>query len=210
MLPQQYFETPYHLAFHDFTPGRQLPPATKLVLGLSFKFVPRPEASTTRKQAMEAFERLENLFNWRVHFTGKDSDHPKSKKMYVKSNLIAPVPPPAIGLRLSNFELQFKKLFGNRQKLKLNLPKYYLQRLLERLRSMEDAFFVQADKNLGPVAVTLERYVKDALVHLSESETYELLTESKARARGEELKSLKLKISLFGVKTYIFLYFLFF
>ena len=27
-----YFETPHHLEFHDFTPGRQLPPATKLVL----------------------------------------------------------------------------------------------------------------------------------------------------------------------------------
>ena len=187
MSPQQYFETPHHLAFHDFTPGRQLPPATKLVLGLSFKFVPRPEASTTRKKAMEAFERLENLFNWRVHFTGKDSDHPKSKKMYVKSNLIAPVPPPAIGLRLSNFELRFKKLFGNRPKLKSNLPKY-LQRLLERLRSMKEIIFAQADKNLGPVAVTLEQYIKDALVHLSDPETYELLTESEARARDEELR----------------------
>ena len=53
---------------------------------------------------------------------------------------------------------------------------------------MKHIIFAQADKNLGPVAVTLEQYVRDALVHLSDSETYELLTESEARARDEELR----------------------
>ena len=53
---------------------------------------------------------------------------------------------------------------------------------------MRNIIFSQADKNLGPVAVTLEQYIKDALVHLSDPETYELLTESEARAMDEELR----------------------
>ena len=39
MSPSTYFERPHHLEFHDFTPGRQLPPEAKLILGLSYKFV---------------------------------------------------------------------------------------------------------------------------------------------------------------------------
>ena len=50
-----YFEPPHNIKFHDLTPGRQLPPVTKLVLGLYLKFVLRPEAPTTQKSAMEAF-----------------------------------------------------------------------------------------------------------------------------------------------------------
>ena len=50
MPTSAYFEKPHHLEFHDFTPGRQLPPAAKLILGLSYKFVPRPKATTTRKK----------------------------------------------------------------------------------------------------------------------------------------------------------------
>ena len=84
-----------------------MPPATKLVLGLSFKFVYVPKTSATRKKAMEAFERLENDFNWKVHFAGEQNDF-KPKKLYVKSDLRAPLPPPQLGLRLSAFELQFK------------------------------------------------------------------------------------------------------
>ena len=48
--PSQYFDTLYNLVFHDFTSGRQLPPATRLMLGLSIEFVPRPQAPTTHKK----------------------------------------------------------------------------------------------------------------------------------------------------------------
>ena len=67
MSPSTYFERPHHLEFHDFTPGRQFPSASKLILGLSYKFVPRPKAATTRKshggirEVGELFQ-LESLF----------------------------------------------------------------------------------------------------------------------------------------------------
>ena len=46
---------------------------------------------------------------------------------------------------------------------------------------------VNKNKPRGPVNVTLDQYIKDALVHLSDSSTYELLTKSEAMARDEEL-----------------------
>ena len=54
--------------------------------------------------------------------------------------------------------------------------------------SEKNIIFAQADKNLGPAAVTLEQYIKDALVHLADSSTYELLTETEARSRDEDLR----------------------
>ena len=106
--------------------------------------------------------------------------------MYVKSNLRAPVPPPKICLRINDFERYFKGLFDNRQKLKSNLPGY-LERLLLNLRDTKDIVFALADKNLGPVAVTLEQYIKDGLIHLMDTSTYEIISEQEAFKRDEEL-----------------------
>ena len=101
--------------------------------------------------------------------------------------MIAHLPPPAISLRLSNFELRFKNCFGNRPKFKSNLPGF-LERFLQRLCSLRNISFAQADKNIGPVAVTLEQYIKDALVHILDTSTYEFLAESEALTRDADLR----------------------
>ena len=71
--------------------------------------------------------------------------------------------------------------------MKSNLPKF-LESLLSSLRGMKQIIFASADKNLGPVAVTLEQYIKDALVHLSDSRTYEMLSSEEAEARDADLR----------------------
>ena len=88
---------------------------------------------------------------------------------------------------MSAFELEFKKLFGRRQKMKSNLPKF-LENLLTDLRGMKQIIFASADKNLGPVAVTLEQYIKDAPTHLSDDSTYKMLSSDEAEARDKELR----------------------
>ena len=136
---------------------------------------------------MEAFERLENDFNWRVYFAGENSSF-KPKQLYVKTELCAPLPPHQLGLRMSAFELEFKKLFKCRPKMKSNLPRF-LEDLLSNLRGMKQIIFASADKNLGPVAVTLEQYIKDALTHLLDSNTYEILSSAEAEARDRDLRT---------------------
>ena len=133
---------------------------------------------------MEAFERLENDVNWRVYFVGEQGSF-KPKKLFVKSELHAPLPPHEFGLRMSAFELEFKKLFGRRPKMKSNFPKF-LENLLSDLRDTKQILFASADKNLSPVADTLEQYIKDALTHLSDSSTYEILSSTEAEARDKE------------------------
>lgn len=108
--------------------------------------------------------------------------------MYVKSNLRAPVPPPKICLRISDFERRFKQLFGNRPKMKSNLSGF-LERLLLKLRDTKDIIFALADKNLGPVAVTLEQYIKDGLTHLMDTSTYEIISEQESFRRDKELRT---------------------
>ena len=72
--------------------------------------------------------------------------------------------------------------------MKSNLPKF-LENLLSNLRGMKQIIFASADKNLGPVAVALEQYIKDALTHLSDSNTYEILLSAEAEARDKDLRT---------------------
>jgi len=41
--PGFYFNSPSNLAFHDLTSSKSLPPATRIVMGLSNKFIPVPQ-----------------------------------------------------------------------------------------------------------------------------------------------------------------------
>ena len=51
---------------------------------------------------------------------------------------------------------------------------------LRKIRRDDNIIIVNADKGLGPCAVTYEQYVKDALVHLRDPNTYQQLTEAEA------------------------------
>ena len=54
---------------------------------------------------------------------------------------------------------------------------------------MQEIIFANSDKNLGPVAVTLERYIQDALVHLTDRSTYEFISAKEAQKRNQALHS---------------------
>ena len=48
--------------------------------------------------------------------------------------------------------------------------------------------FASADKNLGPVAVTLEQYIKDGVLHLQDESRYEIISQEEAFAREAQLR----------------------
>ena len=72
--------------------------------------------------------------------------------------------------------------------MKSNLPKF-LENPLSNLRGIKQIIFASADKSLGPVAMTLDRYIKDALTHLLDSNTYEILSSAEAEARDKDLST---------------------
>ena len=51
--------------------------------------------------------------------------------------------------------------------------------------------YASADKNLGPVAIELVRYILDGLKHLKDKKTYKLISEEQAQ---EEIKKLRRNI----------------
>ena len=55
--------------------------------------------------------------------------------------------------------------------------------------------FANADKNLGHVCVTLERYIKNGLDHLMDKNTYEIISECEAYKNDATLR----KIYLLGL-----------
>jgi hypothetical protein len=185
--PGFYFFSPSNLAFHDLTPGRSLPPATRTVMGLSSKFIPIRKTATTKKKAMESFERFERDLSWKVYFSGSDDDFIKTK-MYVKSKTRPPLPPPYISSRITTFEKAIRKLFGHHPRMRTNFTAFQ-ERLFERLRKEGNIVFATADKGLGPVAVALAQYIKDGLVHLQDEHTYTVISEEQALQDDVELRT---------------------
>ena len=68
-----------------------------------------------------------------------------------------------------------------------NLSKFQ-KRLLKRLQHDGRTIAVTADKQLGPVAVLLIKYVKDGLVHLKDESTYLILSKEQALAEDSNIQ----------------------
>ena len=83
--------------------------------------------------------------------------------------------------------MEIRKLFGRRPRLKSNLTKFQ-QQILDQLIADGRIVIASADKNLGPVAVLIDRYIQDALVHLLDSSTYVIISERQARKEDDELR----------------------
>ena len=183
-----YFLSPFKMAFHDLTPGKSLAPATSIVMGLGQKFIPVPKFPTSRKKAMESFERLERSLDLKVFFADADDNTFSSKtKLYVRSNWRPPVSPTEINTRLHRFGTAFRRLFY-RKKSRTNFTSFQA-RTYSRLRADDSTIFAQADKGLGPTAVKLHaQYIPDGLKHLKDSSTYLRLTEAQALEEDSQLR----------------------
>ena len=81
---------------------------------------------------------------------------------------------------LYRFEIELRQLFYKRQGHSNLTP--FQNRLLSKLQADDSVVLAQANKNLGPVAVTLDKYKKDALAHLQDSSTYIVISEDWAQA----------------------------
>jgi len=184
--PESYFSTPSNLAFHDLTAGNQVPPATKTILGLSTKFIPTPKYTSSRDIAWSAFERFERDVCLKYHFAGEDNDWVKTK-LYVKSTWRPPLPGVDVDSRLAKFEQSLLKLF-RRRKGKSNLTPFQ-EKLLSTLQANDTIVYALSDKGLGPVAIELDRYIKDGLKHLLDANTYTLLSEEQALEEAKQLRT---------------------
>ena len=154
-----YFSQPANLAFHDLTPNKQLPKIAQTVLGLNLKFIPTP--STTTYDLTGNFARFERDFNLKVFFgmeeTSADDIRIEKEhlpKLYIKSDWV--VPDHYISNEIHSRQRAFQKAlephFTKRPGKPNLLP--YQQRILRTIQRDDNIIIINANKGLGPCAVT--------------------------------------------------------
>jgi hypothetical protein len=151
--------------------------ATRSLLGLSLKFIPIPRYAPTATDVAPSLDRIERDIGLRTFFAGRDQEK-EIPKLREKSTWRPPVPPQQVDYRINNFLKGLKNIL-HRRTGKQNLTTQQRQ-LLKSLQENESVIIANADKNLGPVGIDVEQYIKLGLDHLLDPSTYELLTEDQA------------------------------
>ena len=187
---------PTNMAFHDLTPEKSAPPDAQSLLGLGSKFISTPPKTTgSLNSTFTRFERdfiikviyaVEECEDTEMAFADFDAD--RRPKLYVKSKWNPTVcdVPYWVSQRLSRFQVQVQRLFRERNATPNLLPSQ--QQLLDTLPSHPLYLFPEADKGLGPCAVTYDQYVEDCLKHLRTKGVYRQLSAEEANASAEQLR----------------------
>jgi hypothetical protein len=184
--PGCYFLKASNNTFHDLTAGASLPPATATLLGLSLKFIPTPCYLPSKSDVVPSLDRFECNIDLKTFFTGHSNDE-EIPKPRAKSAWRPPLPPMSVNILVNSFLKNLKRLFCWRQG-KQNLTPHQ-QQLLASLQANKSIIIANADKNLGPVGIEVERYIKLGLDHLLDLLTYELLAEDQAEDNVITLKA---------------------
>jgi hypothetical protein len=119
-------------------------------------------------------------------FSGHNNDG-EIPKLQAKSIWQPPLLPRSVDIRVNSFLKNLQGLFCWIRG-KQNLTPHQ-QQLLASLQANESIIIANADKNLGPVGIEVEHYIKLGLDHLLDSSTYELLTEDQAKDDAVTLRS---------------------
>ena len=174
-----YFTHPTKSSCHDLTVDRSTSQAAKQVLGLGGKFIVKPEYTTAKCQVRGLLERLQRDAAIKVHFAGDDDKEMSDTKLYLKSTWEPPLPPLEIDSRLCNFDKAIQELFV-KKKTKSNVTKFQ-RRLIDEFRADDTHIIAGSDKGLGPCRVETHVYQKDGLKHLTNTETYEIISEEQGK-----------------------------
>ena len=175
--------------FHDLTTKKSIPAAAATVLGFGLKFIPVPKKSIKQIDVDEAIKRFDRDFYLKVFFADSDDDSDDEdpiEKLRINSMWKPDQPPHKITQRIGDFEGAIERNF-HPQRGKSNLTKFQAN-ILQQIRSNQDIIIAHADKNLGPVGVDTEQYIRWALdEHLSDATTYVQISEADAIKASNDL-----------------------
>jgi hypothetical protein len=152
-----------------------VPLKARKIPGLSRKFVPTKKRTASAEELEKSQFKFRRDTHLKTFFTGCPMDN-KPSKLYVKLTW-RPLPdqiPQEVDRRLCKFFRALNLLFKAKLTETNIVP--YQQRILTWLRQHKSGIIENTDKNLGPCVIELEQYVKDAMVHLDDASSYEILT----------------------------------
>jgi len=179
--PERYFTHPTKSSCHDLTVDGSTHQAAKQVLGLGGKFIITPEYTNAKCHIRGLLERLQRDAAIKVYFAGDDDKEMPMTKMYVKSTWQPPLLPTQIDKRFCAFDKALQEQFIKR-KAKANITKFQ-RRLIDEFQADDTHIIAGSDKGLGPCRVETPVYQKDGLKHLTNTETYEIISEEQGRKR---------------------------
>ena len=175
--------------FHDLTTNKSIPAAASTILGFGLKFIPVPKKSICQDDVDEAIKRFDRDFYLKVFFAEDDEssdDEEPIEKLRINSVWKPDQPPHKITKRIGDFEGAIARNFRPRRG-KSNLTKFQAT-ILQQIRSNQDIIIAHADKNLGPVGVDTEQYIRWALdEHLTDATTYVQVSEADACKAANDL-----------------------
>ena len=192
LTPSTYFNSINNLTFHNLCINHTPPPGTKNLLGLGHKFIPqRAFPKLLLQPTLTDFNRDIRL---KYTFAGVQSNSltKNDKKIYVKSDWIPDPGNDDLEHRLEEFKNQLTKA-ATANRTNLIRPTYNLDksqyRTLHSLKNNQDIIVLLADKNLGPVTMDRETYIRRVITdHLLDTNTYEQLNKTTALFKLNELK----------------------
>jgi hypothetical protein len=183
--PGCYFLRASNSMFHNLTNNHSLPPTAASLLGLGLKFIPTPSHSPAAEEIAPWLDRIKRDIGLKTYFAGRDEG--ENLKLRAKSIWRPPLPPRDIDLWVNSFIKQLSGEFFWRREKKNLTPRQ--RQLLITVRKNTSTLIDSTDKNLGPVGIEADLYIKLGLEHLLDLLTYKLLSEQQAHQDAINLES---------------------
>lgn len=173
-----------HSSCHNLCTTKSPPPFTRSLLGLGLKFCPKPDYTTGKKQVHSLLNRFATDLQTKCFFAGAASDW-TPKQLYIRDDtwyVKDSMKNRELQARIDSFRKRLIPLF-HRRKVHSNLTPIQ-QQLLLTLRHNPDFIVVNSDKNLGPVILERNTYIRRCFTDhlLSDDSTYDQLSPAQAAA----------------------------
>ena len=175
-----------NLTFHNLCKKHRPPSGTKNLLGLGHKFIPQrqipmPILNRTLKEFFRD-TRLKYTFAGKIPTPMSKND----KKIYIKSDWDPPLGNTELESRLLDFQNTLTHTITNhisQTSKSSNLSRLQYHTLM-KLKDNNNIIVLLSDKNLGPVTMDKDTYIKRVLTeHLCDKNTYQQLSEKEAHER---------------------------
>ncbi|CAJ1951612.1 unnamed protein product [Cylindrotheca closterium] len=144
------------------------------LLGLGLKFCPRPEFTTSQSRFSTSLDCFAKDLQTKCYFAGKESKW-TPKQLYILNDQIINR---EIQARIDSFSKKLKPPFRRRTVCSNLTPIQH--RLLSTLRHHPDLLVLNSDKNLGPVILEQEVYLRRCLTDHLLTRPYQQLSQEEA------------------------------
>ena len=171
---------PQNIACHNLCTSHTPPKFYRHVLGLGLKFCPRPAYTTSPNIVKQTTSRFRKDIYTKVLFCHLDNDW-NEKQLYIRDPEWDPPSdniPIEIRARISHFNRVLLASFKHRKVgSNLSTPQ---QQCLTALRNNKDLLVIPSDKNLGPVILDRDEYVRRCFQEHLLTDNYKELSEHEA------------------------------